>query len=78
MRGGLFHQVKLEEHWQGGKIRNDLVPTDTLHTSSPFFSCESYNVFKASGTPVIWMNKWRLMRAKVFPAPSFSDLPRAD
>ena len=27
MRSGLFHQVKLEEHWQGGKIRNDLVPT---------------------------------------------------
>lgn len=35
MRGGfevLFDHVKIEEHWQGGKIRNDLVPTDTLHT----------------------------------------------
>ena len=80
MRGGfeiLFHQVKLEEHWQGGKIRNDLVPTDTVHTSAPFFSYESYSVFKAVGTPVIWMKKWRLMRTKVLPAPSFSDLPHA-
>lgn len=58
MRGGFeifFHQVKSEGYWQGGKIRNDLVPTDALHTSSP--SCESYNVFKAVGTPVLWMKK---------------------
>ena len=70
MRGGfeiLFDQVKIEEHWQGGKIRNDLVPTDTLHTSSPFFSYESYNIFKAVGTPVIWMKKWRLREVQSLP-----------
>lgn len=80
MRGGfeiLFHQVKLEEHWQGGKIRNDLVTTDTVHISALFFSCLSYSVFKAVGTPVIWMKKWRLLRTKVLPVPSFPDLPHA-
>lgn len=47
----------------------------TPYIHDPFLLLWIYNIFKAVGTPVIWMKKWRLMRAKVLPAPFLSWAP---